>query len=88
VPESRATELAAVAALATKAVSRAALPVRRSAVEKIREAQLRAVRLEACSVTTAPQWDLPNTSYGGTTFGQITSAGGNRTPQVAAKFYY
>jgi hypothetical protein len=46
------------------------------------------VRLEAYGVTNSPQWGNPNTSFGGSTFGQITSAGGNRTLQVAAKFYY
>jgi hypothetical protein len=54
----------------------------------IRERKYVQVRLEAYSVTNTPQWGLPNTSFGGTTFGQITSAGGNRTLQVAAKFYY
>jgi hypothetical protein len=54
----------------------------------IKERKSVQVRLEAYSVTNSPQWGLPNTSYGGTTFGQITSAGGNRTLQVAAKFYY
>ena len=38
------------------------------------------VRLEAYGVTNSPQWGNPNTSFGGSTFGQITSAGGNRTP--------
>ena len=46
------------------------------------------VRLEAYSVTNSPQWSSPNASFGGSTFGQITSAGGARTLQVAAKFYY
>jgi hypothetical protein len=46
------------------------------------------LRLEAYSVTNHPQWGNPNTAFGGTTFGQITSAGGARTIQIAAKFYY
>jgi hypothetical protein len=54
----------------------------------IREKKSIQVRLEAYSVTNSPQWGNPNTSFGGSTFGQITSAGGNRTLQVAAKFYY
>ena len=54
----------------------------------IREKKYVQLRLEAYSVTNTPQWGSPNTSFGGTTFGQITSAGGNRTLQVAAKFYY
>jgi len=54
----------------------------------IRERKSLQVRLEAYSVTNSPQWGNPNTSYGGTTFGQITSSSGNRTLQVAAKFYY
>jgi hypothetical protein len=39
-------------------------------------------------VTNSLQWGNPNTSFGGTTFGQITSASGARSLQVAAKFYY
>jgi hypothetical protein len=54
----------------------------------IRERKYVQVRLEAYSVTNSPQWGVPNTSYGSTTFGQITSAGGNRTLQVAGKFYF
>ena len=46
------------------------------------------LRLEAYSVSNTPQWGLPNTSYGGSTFGQITTAGGNRNLQLAVKFYY
>ncbi len=46
------------------------------------------LRLEAYSLKNSPQWGLPNTSFGDTSFGQITSAGGNRTLQIAAKFYY
>jgi hypothetical protein len=46
------------------------------------------LRLEAYSLTNSPQWGNPNTSFESTSFGQITSAGGNRTVQVAAKFYY
>ena len=46
------------------------------------------LRLEAYSVTNSPQWGTPSTSFGSTSFGQITSATGNRTLQIAAKFYY
>ena len=46
------------------------------------------LRLEMYSATNSPQWGLPNTSFGSTSFGQITSAGGARTVQIAAKFYY
>ena len=46
------------------------------------------LRLEAYSVTNSPQWGTPNTSFGDTSFGQITSASGNRSLQVAAKFYF
>jgi hypothetical protein len=50
------------------------------------------LRLEAYSVKNSPQWGLPNTSFGDTSFGQITdtngSTAGNRTLQIAAKFYY
>ena len=34
------------------------------------------LRLEMYSATNSPQWGTPNTSFGGNTFGQITSAGG------------
>ena len=54
----------------------------------IREHKYAQLRLEAYSLWNHPQWGLPNTGYGGSTFGQITSAGGNRTLQVALKFYY
>ena len=54
----------------------------------IREKKYIQLRMEAYSATNTPQWGAPNTGFGGTTFGQITSAGGNRTLQVAAKFYY
>ena len=54
----------------------------------IRERKYVQLRLEAYSATNTPQWGSPNGSFGGSTFGQITSAGGNRTLQVAAKFYY
>jgi hypothetical protein len=57
---------------------------------RIREHQYVQLRLEAYSLTNSPQWGMPNTNYapGDNTFGQITSAGGNRTLQIAAKFYY
>jgi hypothetical protein len=46
------------------------------------------LRLEAYSVTNSPQFGNPNTSFGSTSFGQITGAGGARVVQVAAKFYF
>jgi len=46
------------------------------------------LRLEAYGVTNSPQWGTPSTSFGSTSFGQITSAGGNRSVQVAGKFYF
>ena len=54
----------------------------------IREHKYVQLRLEAYSVTNSPQWGMPNTSFGDTSFGQITSATGNRSIQIAAKFYY
>ena len=54
----------------------------------IRERKYVQLRLEAYSVTNSPQWGTPNTSFGSTSFGQITSAAGARTVQVAAKFYF
>jgi len=54
----------------------------------IRERKYVQLRLEAYSVWNNPQWGLPNTAYGGATFGQITTAGGNRNLQLALKFYY
>ena len=46
------------------------------------------LRLEAYSVTNSPQWGTPDTGFGGTSFGQITTAGGARSVQVAGKFYF
>ena len=46
------------------------------------------LRMEAFSVSNSPQWGNPNTGFGSTTFGQITSAGGARNLQLAVKFYY
>jgi hypothetical protein len=54
----------------------------------IKERKYVQLRLEAYAVSNHPQWGSPSTSYGGTTFGQITSAGGARNLQVALKFYY
>jgi len=54
----------------------------------ITESKRLQLRLEAYGLTNSPQWGNPNTSFGSTSFGQITSAGGNRSVQVAAKFYY
>jgi hypothetical protein len=55
---------------------------------RIQEKKSIQVRMEAYSATNTPQWGNPNTSFGGTTFGQITSAGGARTLLIAMKFYY
>jgi hypothetical protein len=54
----------------------------------IRERKYVQLRLEGYAVKNAPQWGMPNTSFGDTSFGQITSSTGQRTLQVAAKFYY
>jgi hypothetical protein len=54
----------------------------------VREKKYLQLRLEAYAVKNAPQWGMPNTSFGDTSFGQITSSTGQRTLQVAAKFYY
>ncbi len=55
---------------------------------RVTEAKSLQLRLEMYSATNSPQWGTPNTSFGGTTFGQITSTSGQRSVQVAAKFYY
>src|SRR5262249_4287665 len=56
----------------------------------IKEGKYVQLRLEAYSVTNRPQWGKPGTSFapGSSSFGQISNAGGNRTIQIAAKFYY
>ena len=54
----------------------------------IRERKYVQLRLEAYGVTNSPQWGVPSTSFGSTSFGQITSAGGARTVQVAIKGYF
>jgi hypothetical protein len=46
------------------------------------------LRLEAYGVTNSPHWGAPNASFGGTSFGQITTATGARSLQIAAKFYF
>jgi hypothetical protein len=46
------------------------------------------LRLEAYSVLNHPIFGNPNTSFGSSNFGQITSASGARALQVAAKFYF
>jgi len=46
------------------------------------------LRLEAYNATNTPRWGSPNTSYGNSSFGQISSASNSRTVQVAAKFYF
>jgi len=46
------------------------------------------LRLEAYSLSNSPQFANPNASFGSSSFGQITSAGGARQLQVAAKFYF
>ena len=65
-----------------------ARPVRLVKNFNIKERKDVQLRLEAYSASNSPQWGLPNASFGGATFGQITSAGGNRTLQLAVKFYY
>ena len=55
---------------------------------QIKERKSVQLRLEAYNVTNSPQWNSPNTSFGSTTFGQITTSTNSRTLQVAAKFYY
>jgi hypothetical protein len=55
---------------------------------RIRESKSVQLRLEMYSATNSPQWGTPNTSFGSTSFGQITSSGGQRSVQVAVKFYY
>jgi trimeric autotransporter adhesin len=54
----------------------------------ITESKYIQLRLEAFSLTNSPQWGAPNTSFGSTSFGQITSAGGARILQIAGKFYF
>lgn len=54
----------------------------------IKESKRVELRLEMYSATNSPQWGTPNTSFGSTSFGQITSAAGNRAVQAAVKFYY
>ena len=54
----------------------------------IRERKYVQLRMEAYSASNTPLWGLPDPNFGSTTFGQITSAGGNRTLQLALKFYY
>lgn len=54
----------------------------------VKESKYLQLRLEMYSATNSPQWGVPNTSFGGATFGQITSTTGQRSVQVAAKFYY
>ncbi len=57
------------------------------AIQERKSVQL---RLEAYSATNSPQWNNPGAGFapGSSSFGQISSAGGNRTIQIAAKFYY
>src|SRR5947207_180716 len=55
---------------------------------KIKESKSVQLRLEMYSATNSPQWGNPDTSFGGTSFGQITSTTGQRSVQVAVKFYY
>ena len=54
----------------------------------IKESKSVQLRLEMYSATNSPQWGNPNTSFGSTSFGQITSTTGNRAVQVAVKFYF
>jgi hypothetical protein len=46
------------------------------------------LRGEAFSLANNPQWGNPDTAIGNTTFGQITSAGGNRQIQLGAKVIF
>ena len=54
----------------------------------IKERKYVQLRLEAYGVTNSPQWGTPNTSFGSTSFSQITTTTGNRSVQVAGKFYF
>jgi hypothetical protein len=54
----------------------------------IRESKYLQLRLETFSLTNSPQWGNPNTSFGSTSFGQITTTSGERNVQVAGKFYF
>lgn len=54
----------------------------------IKERKYVQLRMEAYSASNSPQWDLPNANFGNNSFGQITNANGNRTLQLALKFYY
>jgi hypothetical protein len=54
----------------------------------IRERKYVQLRMEAYSATNTPMWGLPDTNFGSNTFGQITTSSGNRTLQLAVKFYY
>ncbi len=54
----------------------------------IRKRQYVQLKMEAYSPWNTPQWELPNVGFGDTTFGQISTAGGNRTLQLAVKFHY
>jgi hypothetical protein len=46
------------------------------------------LRGEGFSVINTPQWGNPDTNIGNKTFGQITSAGGNRQIQLGAKIIF
>jgi hypothetical protein len=54
----------------------------------IKERKYIQLRLEAYNVTNSPQWGTPNTSFGSTSFGQITSTDPARRVQVAVKAYF
>ena len=46
------------------------------------------LRGEGFSVINTPQWNNPDTNIGNSTFGFITSAGGNRQTQLGAKIIW
>ncbi|HJY08501.1 MAG TPA: hypothetical protein VJ323_19430, partial [Bryobacteraceae bacterium] len=43
------------------------------------------LRGEAFSIMNTPSWNNPDTNISHSTFGYVTSAGGNRTIQLGAK---
>jgi hypothetical protein len=55
---------------------------------KVTERMQLELRGEGFSVVNTPQWGNPDTAIGNTTFGQITSAGGNRQIQLGAKVIF
>jgi hypothetical protein len=53
---------------------------------KITEGTTFTLRADAVNVLNHPQWGNPNTTVNGATFGRITSATGNRTVTLNARF--